>query len=364
MVEEDPLTVEIAGERRPAWADLGLVGEIRLGDEVVVNVEARDLGLGSGGFDLIHVNLTRGLEGAGPSGEHVMKLNYSSLQHPVRPVEGEIATPPAAADASPTAPATGSTARTAAAGVPVLVLPLHGHLAPAAFAAAHAAAVPPDPADPTPAGGVRVGFIQAGGGALPGALSRDVSTLRKRGLLCGHITAGASYGGEHEAISLPGAIEAAAGNLGWDLIIVGPGPGILGSATRLGHGGMAAMDAAHAALALGADVVLAPRLSATDPRGRHRGLSHHTATVLELLLSPVTVPIPSSADAAGIEAEIDAVGGAHRHRVVPAAVDLVAYAAAGLPRRTMGRDLAQDPLFFAAPLAAGTVLATRRAPPS
>ena len=81
VVEEDPLTVEIAGERRPAWADLGLVGEIRLGDEVVVNVEARDLGLGSGGFDLIHVNLTRGLEGAGPSGEHVMKLNYSSLQH-------------------------------------------------------------------------------------------------------------------------------------------------------------------------------------------------------------------------------------------------------------------------------------------
>ena len=38
---------------------------MREGDEVVVNVEALDLGLGSGGFDVVHVNLTRGLEGGG-----------------------------------------------------------------------------------------------------------------------------------------------------------------------------------------------------------------------------------------------------------------------------------------------------------
>ena len=38
-----------------------MVGELREGDEVVVNVEALDLGLGSGGFDVVHVNLTRGL---------------------------------------------------------------------------------------------------------------------------------------------------------------------------------------------------------------------------------------------------------------------------------------------------------------
>ena len=34
-----------------------------MGDELVVNVQARDLGLGSGGFDIVHVNLTRGLAG-------------------------------------------------------------------------------------------------------------------------------------------------------------------------------------------------------------------------------------------------------------------------------------------------------------
>ena len=62
----DPLMVEVGGEQRPAWADVTLVGEVEVGDEVVVNTQARDLGLGSGGFDIVHVNLSRGLLGAGP----------------------------------------------------------------------------------------------------------------------------------------------------------------------------------------------------------------------------------------------------------------------------------------------------------
>jgi hypothetical protein len=54
VVQREPLEVEIAGERRGAWADIGLVGDIREGDEVIVNVAALDLGLGSGGFDVVH----------------------------------------------------------------------------------------------------------------------------------------------------------------------------------------------------------------------------------------------------------------------------------------------------------------------
>ena len=54
---------------------------------MIVNVEARDLGLGSGGFDVVHVNLTRGLDGPGAGEAAAMKLNYTSLQHPVDPVE-------------------------------------------------------------------------------------------------------------------------------------------------------------------------------------------------------------------------------------------------------------------------------------
>ena len=339
VVAEDPLTVEVDGERRPAWADTALLGEIREGDEVVVNVAALDLGLGSGGFDVVHVNLTRGLEASGPADEpHVMKLNYTSLQHPVEPIELPVR--------EMFAMRTKGTPEAARAVIPALVLPLHGHLAPAVWAAAQAAP------------GFKVGYVQTGGGALPGSLSRDVATLRERGLLCGHIAAAPAYGGEYEALSVAGALDAAVDRLGWDAVLVGPGPGIIGSETRLGHGGMAALDSAHAALSLGMPTLISPRLSAADPRERHRGVSHHTLTVLELLLAPVTVAVPEG------ETEIVtqlATASGERHQLRTEAADLEAYAAAGLPARTMGRDLGQDRLFFAAPLAAGRALAAASA---
>ncbi len=333
VVGEDPLTVEVDGERRRAWADEVLLGEMREGDEVVVNVAALDLELGSGGFDVVHVNLTRGLGAEGETGEHVMKLNYTSLQHPVEPVERPWFLSSDIREKG-TTESTGSS-------MPVLVLPLHGHLAPAAWAAV--GVVP----------GLRVGYVQTAGGALPGSLSGDVAQLRERGLLCGHITAAPSYGGEHEALSVAGALDGAAHGLGWDAALVGPGPGIIGSETRLGHGGMAALDSAHAALALGLPTLLSPRLSATDPRERHRVVSHHTLTVMELLLAGVEVPLPEgNPEVASQLANVAA--GRHRLNEVPA--DLEGYAASGLPARTMGRGIDEDPLFFAAPLAAGASL--------
>jgi Protein of unknown function (DUF3866) len=330
VVSTEPLTVAVGGERRPAWADEVLLGEMREGDEVVVNVAALDLELGSGGFDVVHVNLSRGLDGGGGlEGEHVIKLNYTSLQHPVAPVEAgeeERKSPGAAETGAPVAAS-------------VLVLPLHGHLAPAAWAAGQASP------------GIRVGYVQTGGGALPGSFSRDVAELRERDLLCGHITAAPAYGGEHDALSTVGALDAA-NRLGWDAILVGPGPGIIGSDTEFGHGGMVALDSAHAALSLRLPTLLAPRLSAGDPRERHLDVSHHTYTVLELLLAPVDVAVPEGEDS--IQAALEEAPGSHRLRSAP--VDLDAYAASGLPTTTMGRSLAEDPLFFAAPLAAGRLL--------
>jgi uncharacterized protein DUF3866 len=315
VVSADPLEVEIVGERRRAWADEQLLGEVREGDEVVVNVAALDLGLGSGGFDVVHVNLTRGLEGGGVEGAHVMKLNYTSLQHPVEPVERRDTKPRPSA--------------------PVLVLPLHGHLAPAAWAVAQGAP------------GLRLGYVQTGGGALPGSFSRDVKQLCERGLLAGHVTAAPAYGGEHEALSTVGALDAA-GALGWDAALIGPGPGIIGSETTYGHGGIAALDSAHAALSLGLPTILSPRLSSADPRDRHRARSE----VLDLLLAPVDVPIPEN------EPEIAAVKDTP-HRVHQVLADLSGYAAADLPKTTMGRSLQDDPLFFSAPLAAGTFLGSQ-----
>jgi hypothetical protein len=335
VASTEPLEVEIEGERRPAWADEALVGPCELGDQVVVNTAALDLGLGSGGFDVVHVNLTRGLEGGGgPGGAHVIKLNYTSLQHPVEPVE-----PPEPVEA-PERPRPGRRP-------PLLVLPLHGHLAPAGWALAWARP------------GARVGFVQTTGGALPGALSRDAEELCERGLLVERISVAPCYGGGLEAISLPGALHAAAEEFGWEAVIAGPGPGVLGSASRYGHGGMAALESAHAGLALGLPTLLSPRLSSADHRPRHRGLSHHTRSVLELLLVGVSVAVPAQLDELWpADAELGALSAAcgERHRELVEPADLERYAGSGLPRRTMGRELEEDPLFFAAPLAAGAAL--------
>lgn len=332
VVAAGPLEVSIGGERRMAWADPVTIGPCEVGDEVIVNTEALDLGLGSGGFDIVLVNLSRGLDGTGAEGEHVMKLNYSPIQHPVATVEREAAGEEASGTAQPQ--------------VPVLAIGLHGHLAPAAWACALRLREEFDRE-------AAIGYVQTEGGALPGALSRDVKDLLARKLIAGHVTSGSTWGGQGEAITLIGALDAA-GSLGWDAVIAGPGPGILGSATSFGHGGMAALDVAHAGLALGAPVVLSPRLSSSDPRPRHRGLSHHSRSVIRLLLGPVDVPLPvgSGEIATVVEAE-----GSGRHEIPLEEVDLDGYIASGLPSRTMGREARDDPDFFAGPLAAGSRLA-------
>jgi hypothetical protein len=198
--------------------------------------------------------------------------------------------------------------------------------------------------------------VQTAGGALPGAISEVVRELRERGLLAAHVTAGPAYGGEREAITTPGASHWGLHEDGWDVALCGPGPGILGSATALGHGGMLALDTAHAALALGCPTLVVARMSSRDPRERHRGISHHTLTVLELLLARVVVALPEDADR---ELPDD-----YHHDVRSVPVDLDAYAASGLPARTMGRDLEEDPQFFAAALAAGAALAELAAAPA
>jgi len=259
---------------------------------------------------------------------------------------------------------------------PVAVLGQHGQLAGLAWAFAQAAP------------GAKLGYVQTDGGALPGGHSRTARMLRERELLAGHLTTGAAFGGEGEALTTAGALHHALRTLGWDAAVCGPGPGIVDSSSILGHGGMSALDSAHVALALGCPTLLVAHMSSADDRSRHRGISQHTLTVLDLLLEPVTVALPAgmrSPVGADLRAGLSAVfGGAMpnspageratlavevrrpivdrpariaRHDWRRASVDLPAYAASGLPAETPGRGLTADPLFFAAALAGGSVLA-------
>jgi uncharacterized protein DUF3866 len=321
---QQALVVELADGRHRAVADVGLIGPCEPGDEVIVNVEARELGLGSGGFDIVHVNLTRGLDGKGRPGADVMKLNYTSLQHATVALE---------AQAGDDGPAGGPPSVVGA----VAVIALHGQLAPLAWALGQARP------------GCRLGYVQTGGGALPGSHSEVVRALLERGLLASHVTAGAAYGApDGDAITTIGAVHHGLAAADLDAVVCGPGPGIIGSGSTLGHGGMVALDSAHAGLSLGAGTLVVPRMSTGDRRPRHQGISHHSRTVLELVLGSVSVALPPGADP-------PAWG--ERHTWIVGAADLAGYGASGLPASTMGRSLDLDPVFFAVALAAGEILA-------
>jgi Protein of unknown function (DUF3866) len=86
-------------------------------------------------------------------------------------------------------------------------------------------------------------------------------------------------------------------------------------------------------------------MSSGDERPRHRGLSHHTITVLRLMLRAAIVALPA----------FEELPGEHEARI--SEPDLAGYRASGLPARTMGRSIDEDELFFAAALAGGAVLA-------
>jgi hypothetical protein len=127
-----------------------------------------------------------------------------------------------------------------------------------------------------------------------------------------------------------------------DAVVCAIGPGVVGTGSRFGHGALAAADAVNAAGALGGAPVLAPRVSAADERERHRGLSHHTLAVLELVRGPVKVAWPDGLD---VPAELGVVQ----------AVDVSAWRSTceGLDLSHMGRGPDQEPWFFAAAFAAG-----------
>jgi Protein of unknown function (DUF3866) len=298
--------IEVDGEACVAYPRL--TGPVEVGDDVLVNVQARELGLGSGGFDVLHANLTRGLGLQAAPDAHVMTLPYTPVQAAVRFVEED------------------DELAEGLDGMPVVCCSLHSQVVPAAAGVGE---------------GVRVAYVQLAGGALPVSLSDSLRALKERTLVETAIAAGASVGGDAQAVGVASALAWAAAR-GFDVAICSIGPGIVGTGSPLGHGGLAAAEAANAACALGGAPVMAVRVSHGDPRERHRGVSHHTRAVLDLAIGDVTVAWPSGLEAPEWLDEREDV-------------DVSDWRAAceGLPLEHMGRGRDDDPWFFASAFAAG-----------
>lgn len=332
------LGVEVDGDRARALAYPGLVGPIAPGDRVVLNTTAVELGLGTGGLHLVVA-----VEG-GPSTDldhegRVMKARYTPLQAAVPSVE--------------------ETHREAIEGAvgglrntPVVCAPLHSMIAPIAAGAKASA-------------GARVVYVMTDGAALPGALSELVPRLRQVGLLDGWITVGQAFGGELEAVTIWTGLLAATEILGAEVVVVADGPGNLGTETTWGVSALGSGHALMAAATLRGRPVAALRISFADPRPRHRGVSHHSVTILrDVCRTDVNVAVPTleEPERSVVWDALRAARLEERHQLVeadgrPALEELERR---GVPARSMGRGPAEDPAFFLAAGAAG-VMAGRMA---
>lgn len=331
------LAVLVEGREERAVNYPALMGRAGCGDEVLLNVTAVRLGLGSGGCHF--VSAIRGREEReNPAAGHIMKLRYTPWQIQVRALEEQ----PEAGFLGP-----GAEVATVLAGMPVAVGELHSQLAPAVLAA-HAAA----------GRRLRLAYIMTDGGALPAALSQVVQELRARGLVQAVITAGHAFGGDGESVTVHSALEAARRWARAEVAVVAMGPGIAGTGTALGWSGTEQAWILDAVAALGGRPVAVARVSFADPRPRHRGLSHHTATSLgRLVRSPVLLPLPElpPGQSAHLRAQVRRAGLDRRHQVctVPAGALRGALGAHEALLRTMGRSWGEDPAFFLAAAAAG-----------
>jgi hypothetical protein len=240
---------------------------------------------------VLHANLTRGLELAAEPGAHVMVLPYTPLQHARVHVEE------------------GGERNAFLDGMPVVCCSLHSQVAPACAALR----------------GLLVAYVQLAGGALPVSLSDTLRVLKRRGLVAATAAVAPCFDADVQCVSVASALTWA--REGHDVAVCAIGPGIVGTGTRFGHGGLAAAEAANAAEALGGAPVIAVRVSDADERERHRGVSHHSEGVMSLAL--------------GVPHIGDTTANGWRE------------ACAGLPLSHMGRGPDEDPAFFAAAFSAG-----------
>jgi len=312
-----------------AYVLTALVGPVDVGDAVVVNTTAVDLGLGTGGWHVVHWNLARH-EWASPGDGHVLKLRYTSLQTDTGVAEERHAGVTTALD-----------------GCPVVACGLHSQVAP--VAAAVRASQP----------AWRIAYVMTDAAALPLALSDLVAALRREGFIDVTVTADQAFGGDLEAVNVASAVALAREVGRADAVIVGMGPGGVGTGTALGFGALEQATVLDTADWLGATPIACLRYSDADERDRHRGLSHHSVTVLARAThARVVVPVPDDLPVVAMalaEAGID-----RRHRVVTVRTPDTAaqLAAAGIEVTTMGRRAAEEPGFFAVAAAAGVAAAS------
>ncbi|WP_434175217.1 DUF3866 family protein [Brachybacterium conglomeratum] len=245
-----------------------LTGRPRAGEQVLLNTNAVRRELGTGG-DAMVVARTEVLPEAAEVRGHMVKARYTPMQTMVDALDD-----PDSEHYETVRAATGID------GMPVVVADLHSSL-PAIVAGIRARRR-----------SARIAYVHTDAAALPAVYSKSAARLREAGLLTAVISAGQSFGGDLEAVTVHSALLGARHVVGADVAIVIQGPGNLGTGTGWGFSGIQTAESLHAASVLGGVPIATLRVSEADERERHRGLSHHSSTAYgRALLAPVHLPV-------------------------------------------------------------------------
>ncbi len=304
-----------------------LTGPVNKGDRVLLNTTAEYLGLGTGGYHFVIVNYNnRTYDLTGPG--HIMKLRYTPMQIKCLAIE------------EPQSDHHGEINDFNGLGnKPVITIPLHSMLAPLC------ATIKNEWPD------TRIGYVMTDTAALPIGLSKMVAILKGIGLVDVTITSGNAFGGDFEAVNFYTGIIAAARVAGCDLVIVGPGPGVVGTGTAYGFSSIEQgyiIDGIHT---LDGIALAAVRISFADNRIRHKGISHHSLRVLgNITKTKAIVPLPNlnKEKADYIEKQVRDSGVINKHTIMFSKGDKVfnAMERYNLKVTTMGRGPGEDRDFF------------------
>lgn len=314
-----------------------LTGPVNNGDRVLLNTTAKFLGLGTGGYHFVmadYNNATGELSGIG----HIMKLRYTPMQIKCLAVEE----PQSVWHHD-------IKGFKSLRGKPVVTIPLHSMLAP--FCAAIK----------SQRSGIRIGYVMTDAAALPMGFSKTVAMLKKMELLDVTVTSGNAFGGDIETVNFYTGIIAAAQVAKCGLIVVGMGPGVVGTGTMYGFSGIEQGYIIDGINTLGGLAVAAVRISFADARIRHKGISHHSLTVLgDITKTKAVVPLPrlEKGKMDYIEGQIKDKGIGNRHTIMFNKGDKVfrAMRKYGIKTTTMGRGPEEDRDFFLSIGAAAAVV--------
>ncbi|MCR2042635.1 DUF3866 family protein [Anaerosalibacter massiliensis] len=261
MLKKDKTTtwieIDIEGDISKAINYNDMTGKIEIGDKVVLNTTAVSLSLGTGGYHFVIYNYSNTFQSIHGKG-HIMKLRYTPLQLKCLAVEEED---------SPYHDAFNKF--TSLDGNIFIVGTLHSMLAPISSMLKWI--------DPS----LKINYIMTDAGALPIQFSNTVKKLKEKGIINKTITIGNAFGGDIEAINIYSGIIASKEAIESDITIITMGPGIVGTGTKYGFSGIEQGYIVDAVNNLGGIPFIVPRISFKDKRDRHRGISHHTLTVLD-----------------------------------------------------------------------------------